>query len=174
MVALSAMKHLWICATLAICAAANGQTTEATRPKEPARIVPTQEQRPTRPPTDAQRQVAVLSIALEVVKGEVRSARVTSSKRIASYAPKVFARTAGAWEVIIEGETRKSFFVSNPALREAEAHPTSNDRYEWVGETGTIDWALVVPLYADGRALGARSITIRDAQTGATILQTDL
>lgn len=168
------MKKFWICATVALCGAANGQTTEATRPKEPVKIVPAQEQRPAKPPTDAQRQVAVLSIALDVVKGEVRSARVTSSKRISSYAPKVFARRAGDWEVIIEGETRKSFFVNNPALREAEAHPSSNDRYQWVGETGSIDWPLIVPLYADGRSLGARSITIRDTRTGATILQTNL
>ena len=168
------MKKLWICAAVAFCGAANGQPTEATRPNEPVKIVPAQEQRPAKPPTGAQRQVAVLSIALDVVNGEVRSARVTSSKRIASYAPKVFARRAGDWEVVIEGETRKSFFVNNPALREAEAHPSSNDRYQWVGETGSIDWPLVVPLYDDGRALGARSITIRDTRTGATILQADL
>jgi len=169
------MKQFWICATVVLlCGAANGQPTEATSPKEPVKIVPAQEQRPAKPPTGAQRQVAVLSIALDVVNGEVRSARVTSSKRIASYAPKVFARRAGAWEVIIEGETRKSFFVNNPALREAEAHPSSNDRYQWVGETGSIEWPLVVPLYHDGRTLGARSITIRDTRTGATILQTGL
>jgi hypothetical protein len=169
------MKRLVIFTTVALCGAANGQQTDVTRPKEPVKIVvPAQEQRPTKPPNDAQHQVAVLSIKLEVVKGEVRSARVTSSKRIASYAPKVFARRAGDWEVIVEGETRKSFFVNNPALREAEAHPSSNDRYQWVGETGSIDWPLVVPLYADGRSLGARSITIRDTRTGATILQTEL
>ncbi len=145
------------------------------RTKEPVTIVvPAQERRAAKPPTNTQQQVAVLTITLDVVKGEVRSARVTSSKRMASYAPKVFARRAGAWEVTIEGETRKSFFVDNPALREAEAHPSSNDKYEWVGETGAIVWPLVVPLYAEGRALGARSITIRDTRTGATILQTNL
>ena len=168
------MKRFWICVTVVFFGAANGQPTEATRPKEPVKIVSAQEQRPTKPPTGAQHRVAVLSITLDVVNGEVRSARVTSSKRIASYAPKVFARRAGPWEVIIEGETRKSFFVNNPALREAEAHPSSNDRYQWVGETGSIDWPLVIPLYDDGRTLGARSITIRDTRTGATILQTDL
>lgn len=168
------MKQFWICATVVLCGAANGQATESTRPKEPVKMVPAQEQRPAKPPTGAQHRVAVLSITLDVVKGEVRSARVTSSKRIASYAPKVFARRAGAWEVIIEGETRKSFFVNNPALREAEAHPSSNDRYQWVGETGSIDWPLVVPLFDGGRALGARSITIRDTRTGAMILQADL
>lgn len=169
------MKRFWISATIMLCGAASAQRTEVPRPKEPVKIVvPAQEQRPAKPPNDALHQVAVLSIMLDVVKGEVRSARVTSSKRIASYSPKVFARRAGDWEVIIEGETRKSFFVNNPALREAEAHPSSNDRYQWVGETGSIDWPLVVPLYVDGRELGARSITIRDTRTGATILQTNL
>lgn len=168
------MKLFWICAAVLLCSAAHAQSTGTTRPKEPTKIVPAREQRPASRPTDAQHQVAVLSIALDVVKGEVRSARLTSSKRMASYAPKVFARQAGDWEVTIEGDTRKSFFVNNPALREAEAHPSSNDRYQWVGETGSIDWPLVVPLYSDGRALGARSITIRDTRTGATILRTAL
>jgi hypothetical protein len=167
------MKKFWICVTVALCGASDGQPIEADRAKAPAKIVPAQEQRPARPPTGAQ-QVAILSIELDVVNGEVRSARVTSSKRIASHAPKVFARRAGPWEVTIEGERPKSFFVNNPALREAEAHPTSNDRYQWVGETGRIDWPLVVPLYDEGRALGARSITIRDTRTGATILRNDL
>jgi hypothetical protein len=168
------MKKLFVFA-IVLCAAANGQQTQAPRAKEPVKIVvPAEAKRTARPPSGGPQQVALLSITLEVVKGEVRSARVASSKRVASYAPKVFARRAGAWEVIIEGDTRKSFFVDNPALREAEAHPSSGDKYEWVGETGSIAWPLVIPLYAEGRSLGARSITIRDTRTGATILQTNL
>jgi hypothetical protein len=167
------MKKLFVFA-IVLCAAADAQQTQVPRTKEPVKIVvPAEAKRTAKPPAGGQQQVALLSITLDVVKGEVRSARVSSSKRVASYAPKVFARRAGAWEVIIEGETRKSFFVDNPALREAEAHPTSNDKYQWVGETGAIEWPLVVPLYAEGRSLGARSITIRDTRTGATILQTD-
>lgn len=168
------MKRLWILATLLLCSAALSQPTHVPRPDDPDRVSPPREQRPVNPPTDELRQVAVLSIALDAVDGEIREARVNSSERIASYAPKVFARRGGDWEVIIEGRSRASFFVNNPALREAEAHPSSNDRYEWVGETGLIEWPLVVPLYRDGRSLGARSITIRDTRTGATILQADL
>lgn len=161
-------------AALAIAGVAGSQQRGDIRPKEPTGIaVRAEESRPAQPPTGVQ-QVAVLSIVFDVADGEIRSARVASSKRIASYAPKVFARRGGEWEVIILGDTRRSFFVNNPVLREAEAHRTSNDRYEWVRESGLIEWPLVVPLYVDGRAIGARAITIRDTQTGATILQTDI
>lgn len=170
------MKTILSCAVaaLAVVGVADSQQRGDVRPKEPTGIaVRADEPRPAQPPAGVQ-QVAVLSIVLDVAGGEVRSARVASSKRIASYAPKVFARGGGEWEVIIEGDMRRSFFVNNPARREAEAHRTSNDRYEWVSESGLIEWPLVVPLYVDGRSIGARSITIRDTQTGATILRADI
>jgi hypothetical protein len=164
---------LWLVAGL-LCGSALAQQVDPTRAKVPAKIaVRVDEQKPATVPNGVQ-QVALLSIKLDVVKGEVQTARVTSSKRIASYAPKVFVRRSGPWEVVIDGDTRRSFFVDSPARREAEAHRSSNDKYQWVDETGSIDWPLVVPLYADGRALGARSITIRDTRTGATILQTEM
>jgi hypothetical protein len=170
------MRRLWIFAAagIALQGVASGQQPGEVRPKEPRELdVRAEETRQAQAPAGVE-QVAVLSISLDVVDGVVRSARVTSAKRIASFAPKVFARRGGEWEVIIEGGKRHSFFVNNPARREAEAHPSSNDQYEWVGETGAINWPLVVPLYVDGRAIGARSITIRDTRTGATILQTDI
>jgi hypothetical protein len=146
----------------------------STRVQEPNRIVNRADDPHVSRPARGDQKVAVMMIRLDVDKGAVRSARVASSRRMASFAPKVFVRQSGAWEVIIEGDTRRSFFVDNPALREAEAHPSSNNKYQWVGETGVIDWPLIVPLYAEGRALGARAITIRDTSTGATILQTTL
>lgn len=162
---------IFIILLIAMSGAAHGQPT-ATQ-KASKIVIRAEEPQAAKPPTGPQ-AVAVLMIKLEVERGAVRSARVASSKRIASYAPKVFARRGGAWEVIIEGETRRSFFVDNPAWREAEAHPTSDNRYQWVAQTGSIDWPLVVPLYADGKALGARSITVRDTRTGVTILQTEI
>ena len=129
--------------------------------------------RPATAPGDGQR-VAVLSIRLDIVKGEVRSAIVQSARRLASVAPKVFARRGGTWEVVIEGDTPRSFFVDHPGRREAEAHSGSGNRYESVDLTGTVEWPLVVPLYANGRSLGARSITIRDTGTGATVLRAEI
>ena len=129
--------------------------------------------RPATAPRDVQR-VAVLSIRLDIVKGEVRSAIVQSARRLASVAPKVFARRGGTWEVVIEGDTPRSFFVDHPGRREAEAHPGSGNRYESVDLTGMVEWPLVVPLYANGRSLGARSITIRDTGTGATVLRAEI
>lgn len=168
------MKRILVLSTIALCSAANGQPIDMQRAKEPIKIVPTQDARPVKPPAGTHRQVAVLSIELDVVDGAVRYARVTSSKRIASYAPKVFARAGGEWEVIIEGATQKSFYVENPALREAEGNPASGGRYQRVGETGLIEWPLVVPLYHGERGLGARAITIRNTRTGATILRTKI
>lgn len=150
------------------------QQTSPTRGRDPGKIVNRADPPRVSAPPSREQSVAVLSIRLDVDKGVVQAARLASSRKIQSYAPKVFARKGGPWEVIIEGDTRRSFFVDNPALREAEAHRTSGDKYQWVGETGSIDWPLIVPLYADGRSLGARAITIRDTVTGKTILQANL
>ncbi|QYF93552.1 hypothetical protein KY495_23325 [Massilia sp. PAMC28688] len=161
-------------AAIGMISTVHGQTVDPTRGRDPGKIVPrADQQRATAPPTKGQ-QVAVLNIRLEADNGKIMAARVDSSRTIASYAPKVFARRGGPWEVIIDGKTRRSFFVDNPAMREAEAHPSSGDKYQWVGVTGPIDWPLIVPLYADGQSLGARSITIRDTRSGAIILQAEI
>jgi hypothetical protein len=169
------VKSILYClvATTSLHGVAAAQIRDDEKAPRPTEIVIGDQQKPVAPPAAGQ-EVQVLSIALDVARGEVRSARVVSSKRIASVAPKVFARKGGDWEVVLYGATRRSFFVNSPARREAEAHKSSNDRYEWVDVTGTIEWPLVVPLYADGRPLGVRSITIRDTRSGATILQTDI
>lgn len=151
--------------------APGGQPVDLERGQGPGKIVVPERPRPVPRPTRNQ-QVAVLSISLSFERGEVTAAKVTSSKRISSFAPKVFARQGGDWQVVINGEIERAFYVNNPGLREAEAHPSSRDRYEWVGETSVIDWPLVIPLYADGRSLGARSVTIVDVATKRVILET--
>jgi hypothetical protein len=169
------MKKTFI--AIVICGAgltqARAQQQDAERVRELRKSARVEAAKPAAAPA-GQQQVAVLAVKLDVVKGEVRTARVESVKRVAGYAPKVFAREGGMWEVVIEGETRRTFFVDSPARREAEAYPRSNSDYQWVDETGTLDWRLVVPLYADGRSLGARSVTVRDKLTGATIVQSNL
>ncbi|WP_426161834.1 hypothetical protein ACN9MY_18000 [Pseudoduganella sp. R-31] len=169
------MNKIWI--AIGMCGAglglAQAQQQDPERARELRSSARIESARPAAAPT-GQQQVAVLAIKLDVAKGEVRAARVESVKRIAAYAPKVFAREGGMWEVMIEGDTPRTFYVDSPARREAEAYPRAHADYQWVDETGTLDWALVVPLYADGRPLGARSVTVRDKKTGATIVHSNL
>jgi hypothetical protein len=139
-------------------------------PKAPPVIKTDGELRPVLPPTNG-RQVAVVNIQLNIENGEVISARIVSSKRVNSIAPKVFARQSGDWVVTIEGDRTKSFFVANPAYLEAETREGSKNPYTYVAEDGVLDWSLVVPLYADGEPLGAKSITIHDRRSEQIILR---
>lgn len=120
------------------------------------------------------KQVQAMTIALTFDKGVVREARVVSSRRVNSIAPKVFLRRAGDWRVTLRGAEQRSFFVSNPGRREAEIGTKAENGYEWVEETGTIEWPLVIPLYHKDRQLDPTSILIRDVKTKQVILQADL
>ena len=131
-----------------------------------------QERAAKRPPEG--KQVQAMTIALTFDKGVVRSAEVVSSRRVNSIAPKVFLRRSGDWMVTLRGGEPRSFFVSNPGRREAELGDNAAKGYEWVEESGTIEWPLVVPLYFGNRQLDPTSIIIRDVETKQVILQANL
>ena len=122
----------------------------------------------------ANRHVQVMTIALTVQSGKVSDAKVVSSRRINSIAPKVFLRRSGDWTVTIAGSEERTFFVSNPAMREAEATAGSEKAYAWIAESGTIEWPLIVPLYDGDVQFDAESITIRDVKTRKVILKAEL
>lgn len=125
-----------------------------------------------RPPEG--KQVQAMTIALTFDKGVVQEARVIASRRIDSIAPKVFLRRSGDWRVTLQGEETRSFFVSNPGRREAELGDNAAKGYEWVEETGVVEWPLVIPLYFQDRQLNPRSIVIRDVETKQIILEANL
>ena len=129
--------------------------------------------RPVRPPP-GDKFVQVMKIALTFDAGKVTEAEVIESRRVNSIAPKVFLRRFGDWRVTIEGAAERSFFVSHPGRREAEVVGDPEKAYEWVEETGTVEWPLVVPLYAGDAALDAEAIVIRDVKTRKIILKADL
>ncbi|WP_027329284.1 hypothetical protein [Marinimicrobium agarilyticum] len=120
------------------------------------------------------REVAVLSLALEFSDGELQNARKLSSKRINSFAPKVFLRKSGDWKVTINGREKHSFFVNNPGWREAEPDEASGKEYEWIPANGVVEWSLAVPLYKDGQPIVAHSITISDVETGRILLEMEI
>ena len=120
------------------------------------------------------KHVQAMTIALTFKKGVVSDATVTASRRINSIAPKVFLRRSGDWIVTIEGEEERSFFVNNPGRREVEPAGDADKDYEWIEKTGTVEWPLIVPLYAGDTQLDAKSIVIRDARTKKVILKADL
>ena len=138
------------------------------------RSVPVDERSRPAPEPPANRHVQVMKIALTVENGKVSEAKVLSSTRLNSIAPKVFLRRAGDWTVTIEGEEERTFYVNNPGIREAEAGSDSGNAYEWIAETGTMEWPLIVPLYDGDMQIDAKSIVIRDVRTRKVILKTDL
>lgn len=129
--------------------------------------------RPAKPAPEG-KYVKVLKIGLTFEAGEVTGAEVLESRRVNSIAPKVFLRKFGDWRVTIGGEAERSFLVSHPGRGEVEVVGDPDKVYEWVEESGTIEWPLVVPLYAGGASFDAESITIQDVKTRKVILEADL
>lgn len=125
---------------------------------------------PAAKPTSYQK-VAALTIALNLEAGKVTDARLLKSRRLNSVAPKAFARQTGDWKVTLIGEQEYSFFVISPAYREAEAHRSSNNRYQWVAQDGRVEWPLIIPLYKDGKAINVERVFIRDVKTGERIFE---
>ena len=114
------------------------------------------DQRPVMTPTAGQ-QVLVLEVDLNAdgdkVTGEVRSQSV-----VANFAPKSVARSAGDGEVRITGEKPLTYQIPNP-FTDVEIERLEDDKRPLQGaDLQTLDWTLVVPLYADGQPLGATSV----------------
>lgn len=171
---MKAVMRLGPVVLLVAAGSALAQPSVASRAGAPARIDANVQAQRLAAAAPASHRVAVLKIRFDIVDGDVRSATVVSTRRFASIAPKVFARQSGPWEVIIEGDRRRTFYVDSPARREAEADPATGDPYRWVDVTAKVDWSLVVPLQVGGRDLGARAIRIRDTRSGETIVQAPL
>lgn len=165
---------LSVAAALALTGAAAAQDTARVGPRERAPTIELQEPPvPVTPPDDG-RQVAVVDIRFEFEQGQVRSARVVETRRVASIAPKVFLRQGGDWEVRINGSEEDAFYVFHPAYLEAETGENARNPYTYVAQEGVVDWTLVVPLYRDGRRLDVESIVIVERATGDVVLEAAL
>lgn len=166
------LKFIFGLVLLALAASVASQVTDDTRGRPPA-VTVEEKPRPVQQPK-GEREVVIVSMALDFANGELQNARKLSSKRVNSVAPKVFLRKGGDWKVTINAQEKHSFFVNNPGWREAEPDASSGDSYEWIPTDGEIEWSLVVPLYKDGRSISARSLTISDTKTGRTLLEVDM
>lgn len=163
-----------VAAALALAGTAAAQDTTRVGPRERAPTIELQDPPvPVTPPDDGQR-VAVVDIRFEFDQGQVRSARVVETRRIASIAPKVFLRQGGEWEVRINGSEENAFYVFSPAYLEAETAEDAPNPYTSVARDGVVDWTLVVPLYRDGRRIELESIVIVDRGTGDVVLESAL
>jgi hypothetical protein len=140
----------------------------------PTAIVVDDKPKPATQPRRSIQQVVVMNIELVFEAGKVQNAKVLISKRLNSFAPKVFARQKGEWEVVINSAEPRKFYVDNPGWREAETDNDSEKAYEWVAESGKIQWPLVIPLYDKDGAIKAETITIRDVNSGAIILEAEM
>lgn len=165
------MKNIIVLASLIfIATGVLAQVTHNNGVSTPPEIVVNTTPKPAAPAKSYQK-VAALTIAFEFDKGKVQDARLLKSKRISSAAPKVFVRQGGDWEVVLTGAKEHRFYVNNPGYSEAEPHRSSNNRYQWVAETGRIEWPLIIPLYKDGKAIDVNRVIIRDRQSGERIFE---
>ena len=125
---------------------------------------------------DSDRQVVVLELMIYADKGRTVEAQVSSSRRINSYAPKVFARRGGDWKVVLHGDRGASFTVNDPASDVEIENPRGyKSPYSEVAMSGYFSTTLVVPLYGlQGEWLGAKEIEIIDIRTDETILWTTI
>ena len=125
------------------------------------------------PTPDAGQQVLVLQVALE---GDAKqpTARVVSQEIVNNFGPKSAARSAGEWEVRVEGERPLTYLIPNPLLDvEVENGDKEDDPYDYV-PVDTLDWTLVVPLYADGQSLGATRVQVVDVATEAVVIDVEV
>lgn len=141
--------------------------------RKPPKFSPAKEHKPL-PPARANQRVAVLDILLRYEKGEVVGAELVRSQKIASVAPKVFARQMGDWQVMIGDNQKNVFFVSDPGFLEAENKPGDKVPYHYVSRGDVVEWHLVVPLYRNGEAIDATTITVKRVKDGKLILQTKI
>ena len=126
------------------------------------------------PKPDQGQQVAVIQVALRS-DGEKVTAEVRSADVIDGFAPKVFARSAGEWQVRVIGERELVYLIPNPLLDvEADGERDDpNDPYDQV-VLETFDWTLIVPMYHEGASLGATSVEVTDVASREVILTTEL
>ena len=122
----------------------------------------------------ADQRVAVLNILLTYEKGEVVGAKLVRSQKVASVAPKVFARQMGDWQVTIGDNQKNTFFVNDPGFLEAENKPDGKVPYHYVSLDGEVKWHLVVPLYRNGEVIDASTITVKRVKDNKVILKTKI
>lgn len=163
-------KRIWLVVTgVAVIALVAAIAVTAQEEFPVPSFLPADDQNPA-PTPDAGQQVLVLEVALEG-EGEQVTGRVVSQQIVSNFAPKSVARSAGEWEVQVDGEKDLSYLVPNP-LQDVEIEDPENedDPYDYVATT-TLDWTLVVPLYADGQPLGATRVQVVDVASKAVIVE---
>ncbi len=114
-----------------------------------------------------EQQVAVVDLVINASEGTAKSIELRSVKLVNSFAPKVFARQTEerneGWKITIIGQETASFTVTNPLNDiEIENPENANSPYSMVKPSGPVEWTLIVPLYKDGKPLGAKTIEIQD------------
>jgi hypothetical protein len=124
------------------------------------------------PPAGAEVLVVVFDLTFE--EGRLQSAEVQSAEPIASFSPKVGVVEGGEWQVITEGSGSITFFTWDPGWQEAEAEAESENDFEWVPITGSVEWVLVVPLSDAQERIEVERIMIVDTRSGEVVIDTDV
>lgn len=160
-----------ITAAVALAVLAVGTIVIAQESDLPGFVTAEEEIEVQQPASD--QQVAVLQIDLRSGEDGSVSAELVSQRVIDSFAPKSTSRTGGDWEVRVVGERSLTFQITDPLNVEVENPDDQDDPFDTI-RLDSYEWTLVVPLYDDGRSLGAKTIELTDLATGATFLQVPL
>ncbi|MDF1763875.1 MAG: hypothetical protein P1U57_10735 [Oleibacter sp.] len=119
------------------------------------------------------KKVMLVDLELQFEKGELVETTSKSSRTIVSYAPKVFSKKSGEWQILLNGNQELSFYTHNPGIREIQPGGDTKD-YSWTTVTGTVDWPLVIPLYKDKQSFNVESFQIVDVATKKVIADINL
>jgi len=119
------------------------------------------------------KQIMLVDFELIFEKGELVEAKRKSARTMVSYAPKVFGKKSGEWQVLLNGNQELSFYTHNPGMREVEPGGDVK-KYSWTAITGTVDWPLVIPLYKGDQSFSVKSLQIMDVATKKVIARIEL
>lgn len=130
------------------------------------------QQAPVNSPKDYHR-IAVMNVTLIPDDKQVR-AKVNSTKLVKGFAPKVFTKSGGTWKVKIVGDKTVSYTLNNPYHDiEIEKDPNKGT-FKLVEMDSPLEWTFVVPLYKEGKPIGAKSIEIWDLVSKRKVIETSI
>jgi len=116
-------------------------------------------------------RVAVLTLAGTVEDGRTTSLEVTDRKVVATYHPKVRARSDGDWQISVGGEKGFSYQIPNPLTDiEIENLEDGKGPYQALRSSEEGSVTIVIPLNDGDAIFNSNDIEIVELSTKETLL----
>ena len=166
----------------ALVLAITAQDPNSNIPEERPTFVPASELIPLEAPKEEFKEVAQLSLVVRAESlPQIESVELEKAQIFRSYAPNVFNLQGGPWEVELIPENGEPirFTVISPVEIEVENERAQEDEsgqevppFEYVTDTNTTQWDLVLPLYRDESSLNVQTIVL--LYNGEEVFKTDV